>query len=211
MCAWIGSGFCSGTGPWHRVQDAEGNWTLANDAPPDEGTWRQRVHLGDAGQGVNRQRVHLGNAGQGVNRKREGIYEWFEALSARLRDVRVCSGDWTRVCGETPTIKQGLTGVFLDPPYDQEIGRAEVYNHEDPISQAVREWAIEAGRSPLMRIALCGYEGEHEMPEGWTVYAWKAHGAYGSQGETTGRDNAHRERIWFSPHTLGGITQGALL
>ena len=23
---------------------------------------------------------------------------------------------------------------------------------------------------------------------------------YGSQGETTGRENATRERLWFSPH-----------
>ncbi len=194
MCAWIGSGFCSGTGPW-QVVDGE----LVN------------VNDGNAGRGVNRQLVHLGDAGQGVNRKREGIYEWFEALSDRLRIVRVCSGDWTRVCGETPTLKHGLTGVFLDPPYDQDIGRADVYNHEDPISQAVREWAIEAGQSSLMRIALCGYEGEHEMPEGWTTYAWKAHGGYGSQGETTGRDNAHRERIWFSPACLGVPAQAVLL
>jgi len=183
MCAWIGSGFCSGTGPWQVV---DGKLCNVND----------------------------GDAGQGVNRQREGIYEWFEALSARLRDVRVCSGDWTRVCGDAPTWRHGLTGVFLDPPYDQE-GRAEVYNHEDPVSQAVREWAIEAGKSPLMRIALCGYEGEHEMPEGWSTYAWKAHGGYGSQdksgGEGRGLANAHRERIWFSPACIGAQTQGALL
>lgn len=177
MCAWIGSGFCSGDGPWQQVDG---------------------------------QLVHLGDAGRGVNRKREGVYEWFAALSERLRDVRVCSGDWSRVCGDTPTFKHGITGVFLDPPYDQEIGRAEVYNHEDPVSQAVREWALEAGKNPLMRIALCGYEGEHDMP-GWDCYAWKAHGGYGSQGETTGRDNAHRERIWFSPSCLETPKQAVLL
>ena len=211
MCAWIGSGFCSGTGPWQVV---DGKLCNVNDGDAGQGVNRKLVHLGDAGRGVNRQLVHLSNAGQGVNRQREGIYEWFEALSARLRDVRVCSGDWTRVCGDAPTWRHGLTGVFLDPPYDQE-GRAEVYNHEDPVSQAVREWAIEAGKSPLMRIALCGYEGEHEMPEGWSTYAWKAHGGYGSQdksgGEGRGLANAHRERIWFSPACIGAQTQGALL
>ena len=56
ICCWIGSGWCSGDGPWQSVPDAEGV--------------RQLVHLGDAGRGVNRQLVHLGNAGQGVNRKR---------------------------------------------------------------------------------------------------------------------------------------------
>jgi len=49
MCCWIGSGFCSGEGPWQQID-------------------RQLVHLGDKGRGVNRQLVHLGN-GQGVNRK----------------------------------------------------------------------------------------------------------------------------------------------
>ena len=205
MCAWIGSGFCSGVGPWQQV---DGKLVHLGDA--GQGVNRKRVHLGNAGQGVNRKLVHLGDAGRGVNRQLEGVYEWFAALSERLRDVRVCSGDWARVCGETPTVKQGLTGVFLDPPYDQQIGRAEVYNHEDPVSQAVREWALEAGKNPLMRIALCGYEGEHEMP-GWESYAWKAHGGYGSQGETTGRENAERERIWFSPHTLKGTQQAVLL
>ena len=53
-----------------------------------------------------------------------------------------------------------------------------------------------------MKIALCGYAGEgHEVLEGagWEVVAWKAAGGYGSQGDKRGRDNATRERIWFSP------------
>lgn len=47
----------------------------------------------------------------------EGVYEWMRALACRLRLTRVCSGDWSRVCGPTVAIKQGLTAVFLDPPY----------------------------------------------------------------------------------------------
>ena len=50
-----------------------------------------------------------------------------------------------------------------------------------------------------MRIALAGYAGEHDMPPGWTAWAWKAQGGYGSQGDGQGRDNAQRETIWFSP------------
>ena len=50
-----------------------------------------------------------------------------------------------------------------------------------------------------MRIALCGYEGDHEMPDSWSAVAWKAHGGYGSQREMADNVNAHRERIWFSP------------
>src|SRR5206468_11364635 len=57
IACWIGSGFCSGKGPWRRKQDADGNWLLSNDAEPQRGAWRQLVHLGTAGQGGNRQLV----------------------------------------------------------------------------------------------------------------------------------------------------------
>jgi hypothetical protein len=70
------------------------------------------------------------------------------------------------------------------------------------VADEVREWAIEHGDDPLMRIALCGYEGEHEMPEMWECFAWKAHGGYANQGNNRGLENAYRERIWFSPHCL---------
>lgn len=58
-----------------------------------------------------------------------------------------------------------------------------------------------------MRIALCGYDGEHEMP-GWTAVPWKAQGGYGSQGAGRGRDNAVREVVWFSPGCLVSKTPG---
>jgi len=57
---------------------------------------------------------------------------------------------------------------------------------------------IEHGDDPELRIALCGYAGEHEMPATWTEHAWKA--ARGYSGE--GNNNRERERIWFSPHCL---------
>ena len=185
MCAWIGTGFCAGNGPW-VVEDAK----LVNGKRG--GVWRNRPHLGNRGRGINRQRPHLGNRGQ-------AILEWFEALSVRLHDVRVCCGDWSRVCGPTPTTKLGLTAVFLDPPYALECRDADIYREDSmDVAHAVREWAIGHGDNPLMRIALCGYEGEHDMPDGWECVAWKAHGGYGSQGEGLGRENAHKERIWFS-------------
>lgn len=191
ICSWIGSGWCSGEGPW-RLEGEK--WTD-----------------GDAGRGINRQLPHLGNAGRGINRQRsEHLSEWFGQIAARLRRVRVCCGDWQRVCGDSVTIKHGLTAVFLDPPYSAEADRAELYATEDfSVAHDVREWAIERGDNTLYRIALCGYEGEHAMPKNWTELAWKARGGFGSQGEGRGRDNAGRERIWFSPHCLGA-KQGRL-
>jgi len=214
ICCWIGSGWCAGVGPWHAIDG------LLVNTRKDGGQWRQRVHLGDAGMGVNRQRVHLGNAGMGVNRQlvhlgnagnnkinrctSDGILEWMLALADRLRRVRVCCGDWSRVCGPTPTEKNGLTGVFLDPPYGHEAKRDKNLYMKDSLDVAadVRRWAIDRGDSPLLRIALCGYNDEHEMPDGWRAVNWKAHGGYGSQGNGQGRANADRECVWFSPHCL---------
>jgi hypothetical protein len=121
-----------------------------------------------------------------------------------MRGVRVCCGDWSRVCGPTPTVKQGLTAVLLDPPYAVE-DRADCYdeNEDRNVSAAVREWAIEQGADRRMRIALCGYEGEHKMP-GWECVPWKARGGYGSQAKD-GNDNCKRERLWFSPHCLQNV------
>jgi hypothetical protein len=124
------------------------------------------------------------------------------ALSDRLRLVRVCCGDWERVCGESPTEKLGLTGVFLDPPYSAEAERCgSLYTVEDlTVAHDVRRWCLERGDSPLMRIALCGYEGEgHEELEaaGWSVHSWQTAGGYSSQG-CVADVNRKRERIWFS-------------
>ena len=66
----------------------------------------------------------------------------------------------------------------------------------------MREWALEHGDNPLLRIALCGYEGEHDMPDSWECVPWKTGGGYASQG-SNGSVNANKERIWFSPACLG--------
>uniref|UniRef100_A0A6M3XKK2 Putative methyltransferase n=1 Tax=viral metagenome TaxID=1070528 RepID=A0A6M3XKK2_9ZZZZ len=213
ICCWIGGGWCSGDGPWHVIDGQ-----LVRDSSNGQGVNRQLVHLGDQGQGVNRQRVHLGNAGQGVNRQRvhlgghsavgqginnateAGLLAWMAALSDRLRRVRVCCGDWTRVLGPSVTEKHGLTGIFLDPPYTAKAGRdGNLYREEDPdIGHAVAAWAIEHGDNPLLRIALCGYEGEYEIPDSWDNYEWSAGDSYGSSAS----GNRHKERVWFSPACL---------
>ena len=218
LCCWIGSGWCSGDGPWTFDDGEWVNRQLPHLGNAGQGVNRKRPHLGNAGQGVKRQRPHLGNAGQGVNRQlphlgdagqESSLVPYMQSLADRLRNVRVCCGDWERVCGPSPTFKHGMTGVFLDPPYSAEADRAEVYRTEDlTIAHRVREWAIEAGRNPLMRVALCGYDTEHAMPSDWEVFAWKAHGGYGNQGdETRGRDNASREAVWFSPACLPPVMQ----
>jgi hypothetical protein len=196
ISCWIGGGFCSGdTGPWW-TDDSGRLVHLGN----GRGVSRRLVHLGN-GRGVSRRLVHLGDNGQGVSRK-DALRAWFGELSARLERVRVASGDWSRVCGPSVTFKHGVTAVFLDPPYSAEAGRDECYSVDDfQVAHAVRAWALDMGKRDDMRIALCGYDGEHDMP-GWSCWAWKAHGGYGSQGDGRGRDNVDRERVWFSPACL---------
>ncbi len=214
---WIGSGFCSGTGPW-QVQEVEGVRKLVHVGDAGRGVNRQRVHVGNAGRGVNRKLVHVGDAGRGVNRKRErlgGFSEtdvnacedltaYMEQLSNRLRRVRVCCGDWSRVCGPSVTFIHGLTGVFLDPPYADTANRTkDLYRVDsDSVAHAVREWAIEQGKNPLMRIALAGYEGEHIMPGDWDCCAWNAGAGYSGLAKEGVDGNGRKERIWFSPHCL---------
>jgi len=125
-------------------------------------------------------------------------------LCDRMRRVRVCCGDWSRVCGPTPTIGNGLTAVFLDPPYSAEAKRNEtLYRKEDlTVAHDVCDWTLEWGEHPKMRIALCGYEGEYDMPDTWECFAWKARGGYGSQRKTQDNENPYRERIYFSPNCL---------
>ncbi|NBW12396.1 MAG: DNA adenine methylase [Caulobacteraceae bacterium] len=64
MACWIGSGFCSGKGPWQAVDGR-----LVRLRNNGRGVNRQLPHLGNNGQGVNRQLPHLGNNGRGVKRK----------------------------------------------------------------------------------------------------------------------------------------------
>ena len=73
------------------------------------------------------------------------------------------------------------------------------------VAHDVREWAIEQGSNPQMRICLAGYDGEHDMPADWEVVEWKARGGFGSQDsddDGLGRQNSQRERMWFSPACL---------
>ncbi len=188
ICQWIGSGWCAERKPPIQLPHVGKGM----------GVHRKLPHVGDAGMGVHRQLPHVGDAGRGV---------LFEELHARLRRVRVCCGDWSRVTGDSVTWRHGLTGVLLDPPYQD--GNMEYVAGHGNVSQDVAKWAIENGNNPLMRIALCGYEGEHDMPSSWECVPWKAKGGYGGQSKDHDNPNAKRERIWFSPHCLGA-TQRSL-
>jgi DNA adenine methylase len=191
ICCWIGSGW--------------GNKVDRNSVT------RQRPDLADEGRGVMRQEVwrqlpHLSGKGQGVSREaEESVLSYILELAQRTKKIRVCSGDWRRVCSESVTIRNGITGVVFDPPYGNEDRHICYQENSSTVSADVRTFCKENTDNPLLRMVLCGYAGEgHEElePLGWEVESWKAGGGYANQKIEGDNNNGERERIWYSPHCI---------
>lgn len=192
ISAWIGTGWCSGKGSWVREN---GLLQKVNKEQEIQGVVRQIPEISTTGRGVHRKILNLGN-------KLSPDHE-FVQLANRLQNVRVCCGDWTRVCGPTVTTRHGITGIMLDPPYSDDDRTPDCYAVDNgTISKNVRDWAVSVGNNEMLRIALCGYEGEHQMPDDWECVEWTAVGGYGGQRKEGENLNKYRERIWFSPHCL---------
>ena len=172
-CNWIGSGWCSGKGPWTLVDGAV---------------------VRSAGQGVNRQLPHLGDAGRG-----EFIRDWLSKLGARLRDVRVTCGGWQRVLTDSVTTRHGLTGVFLDPPYTKGAMDYAAGGVGGALATEVRDWCLKNTTNPLLRIVLCGHAGEHDelLNHGWSARLWAARKGYAITDEAV--SNTASETVWCSP------------
>ena len=162
---WIGSGWC----PSNRKPSS-----------PDRGLPR-----------LPKQRPGLDGAGV---QRIGSLKEHYLMLADRLKNVRILNGDWSRLVTKAVTTRYGTTSVFLDPPYTKESGRTKgLYAQDDlAVGHLVQKWAVNNGDNPKLRIALCGYEGEYQMPPNWSIFEWKA----------VGSKKGLKERIWFSPHCL---------
>jgi D12 class N6 adenine-specific DNA methyltransferase len=194
----------------HLVHNGQG---VNNQTLREPGVSRDLPHLIPDGRGVN----HASLRAPGVcHDEPPCLYHpttmpklraWFALLSARLRHVRILNGDWSRLCttGAAHTLavrKGGHAGLFLDPPYANDIRATGVYAHDrGGIALAVRAWALKAGADPHNRVILAGYDTEHpELVEaGWTEHEWFAHDGLlrGGMGE-----QQDRERLWASPYCL---------
>jgi len=201
VCCWFGSGWCD---------DKDSSHSARVPAP----VVRARSNCGvlmlsDEGRiGDRRPVVNAGFAVAGTcDARREWLTAWMRRLADRLRLVRTCYGDWSRVCDSNSALTRlDTTGVFLDPPYPLKTTKgtreAGLYANDksqdlDALRDDVLAWCRKWGQTPAVRIAVCGYEGdgyEALEREGWDVTAWEASGGYGGKAE-----NAKRERIWWSP------------
>lgn len=175
ICQWIGGGWCKEWRQQRPHRRHRGNQRPMKDFVGIHRQGRPRAKL---------QGVHSASHA-------DTLIEYFEALAHRLQRVRILSGDWTRLVTPAMTWGNGLTGVFLDPPYS--VDRDEVYAEDSfTVAQDVRAWAVENGGNPSLRIALCGHPEEHDMPSEWAAYDWK-----------------QDERIWFSPYCLQPSRKGS--
>ena len=174
-CNWIGSGWCSGTGPW--VHDGE--------------------NIIDT-----RKLPHLGDAGQGEHPRRAFIMDWFASLKLRLRDVRVTCGDWGRVVKDSVTTRHGLTAVFLDPPYTKGAMDYAAGGVGTDLPMQVQAWCAANGHDKNLRIVLCGHAGEHDalLQHGWHLRTWTARKGYALSAEAV--QNSKDETLWCSPHCV---------
>lgn len=226
ICQWIGTGWCAEPNN-HKRPILDGIGKGINGATWQQ---RPHASGANAGMGVHRLPQQMpkitvsdnaaGTGGifranlpaLGNDRGINGVaappsLDWFRALQTRLRRVRWVCGDWRRVLGPSVMGKGANVGgrrpcaIFFDAPYDPKLRSARTYADDEPgTSVAVREWCLEHGDDPELRIALCGYLEEHDnhMPHTWARHRWT--GARGYAGE--GNDNRTKETIWFSPHCL---------
>ena len=186
---------------WGACCQIGGRW-----CDPAEARARKLPHLsGGGGVGVGYGRgVHARHG-----RAHGDLFAWFDALSTRLRTVRITCGDFERILSPAVTTAHGPTGVLLDPEYDPEMCRPMYptkagVNVERTASARARRWAIDHGDNPDFRIVLCGLAGEHKMPDGWLEVAWKAPTGYaGTTKSDADRPVGREEVLHLSPHCFG--------
>lgn len=238
--AWIGGGWCSGVGPWQvdpqtgRIVKAgqPGTWRMR---PYISDDGRGVHHAGTREPGVISVQPRAVEALASWQTQVAADYaatdgfhpmtmpelrRWLHFLSARLRHVRILNGDWRRLM-TTGALKilqvrqgQGVTGVFLDPPYLLGERSDGIYCHDAAATRDLaaecRAWCLTHGADPDYRIVLAGFAGEgHEVLEaqGWRCVPWFTEGYLrGGMGE-----QQHRERLWCSPGCLGAVKPSAQL
>lgn len=182
---WIGSGWCSGDGPWSR--GADGAMVLEN-----------------AGRGVHRQLPNISRRVNVIASSGAGARGYMGALSVRLRGVQVACGDWSRVTSAAVVergshVKGAPSGVVLDPPYPEgwAVDAAYAGQTEAAADICAEVFAVALDLADRgVRVVVCGYSGTWTPPKGWTERRWTARKGYAKSGQN---ENHRREVLWCSP------------
>ena len=195
----------------HVGNDGQGVNTAAVREP---GVSRKLPHVSDGGHGVVRPQMREPGVGEEEYHlmTMPELLRWMRFLSARLRHVRILNGSWERattsgVLQYLPVRQGGHCGVFLDPPYSDEVRQGGLYAVDSgTVADDVRAWCEANGDNPRYRIVLAGYDTEHTALEarGWRAVEWFRDGFLkGGMGNLGKGTQQHRERLWLSPHCLG--------
>lgn len=164
--------------------------------------WGMSIGIGDTFIKQKKAIPNVAKTGKGVKRRSFDWDEEFEALSQRLKDVKIICGDWKRAVKPSITESHSPTLLFLDPPYEAKEGRHDTYAHESyTVASDVETWCKENESNSHLQIVLAGYSGDYDLP-GWREVPWKTMGGYANlahSDDKQGKVNASKEVLLFSP------------
>lgn len=144
------------------------------------------------------------------------IEEYFQALHRRLFRTIVFNSDWRTCVSPSKTgqsaSKKNTCSIFFDPPYITET-RKQLYAVDSKfVALEVLEWCKENEDNPNFRIALCGLDGEYDLPDWEKVHWTDDYRIMGGKSLPSERGGHSRvETIWFSPHCLKPTNQMRLM
>lgn len=187
MCSWLGSRFCE---------------KLIKRNPESPMKIQRKINLSRIGDGILGASVanpflgklEITNGENNIEDDREDrLLRWFGILSNVFRHARICYGDFERVLEPCILSSRKCTGdtvaIFLDPPYLGQYRKRALYEVDSmDVAKRVEKWCKEHQDDKRLRIALCGYEGDYDLPN-WDIIEWKGRGISRSQ-------NNEKERIW---------------
>jgi site-specific DNA-adenine methylase len=139
----------------------------------------------------------------GIHRRatKRNLKEYFRFLRERLQFVQICCKEWHQILTPIKYPENGFSGIFLDPPYcrDKKSIDGRIYrDYSKNLADDVLKWAIDNGKKPKVRIALCGFLDDCAALDDWEKFTWKNTKGYLGPKKST----RPFEAIWFSPNCL---------
>lgn len=126
----------------------------------------------------------------------DALVNYLRKIGARFKgNTRILCGDWSRVFTKSEHDScNGVKGVFFDPPYD---GHENFYSKKTDknVVNKVRTWCKKFGARDDFRIAISGYNTDHDelLEHGWFKKS------IGKQCGMKKDSNKKIEYIWCSP------------